>query len=613
MVVERHNFQAVLTTLRMAPSLSLDTETTGLRPYHGDRLFSLIIATPTEAYYFNFQPYPDCPPEQVLPREWLADFKPVLENTAIDWQLFNAKFDMHFLAQEGLTLGGQVHCAKAVDLLVYNDHPEYSLAAAAGRIGLAKSDAVEEYIGKHGLSELRAVPGKKKRVRHKFYDKVPFQVVAPYGETDARITKQLADYQITKLQEIANATPANQPTVLNLLQNERRLTKTVFKMENHGVRVDLDYCIRAARYEGDRAGKFEEAFRRETGKPYSASNKLFQDVFAPERERWQHTDKGGWSFDSDVLGTFQSPAARAVLGVRDAKARADYFNGFVYHADSRGYVHPTFNPDGTGPGRFSSSEPNFQNLKRPDEDEATPEEFPVRRAIIPPDGFILVMPDYDQMEYRMMLDYAAKGVGRKTSLVSKVLSGLDVHEATSQAATEYGTPITRSQAKTVNFLTLYGGGNQTLADGLKCGLEQARAIRTAIFDSSPEIKKLIRSVMQTAEQRGFIRNWFGRRCYFPDSSVAYRAPNYLIQGGCADVVKISMNRIDARLMHMRSKLVMTVHDELPTYVHESEVLTVPRIMSEVMETVYPFTYVPLTVSMKWSDKSLADTRKGFPV
>ncbi len=619
MLVSHESFPEVLEKLTQVSRLSLDTETTGLRPYHGDRLFSLIIATEEFSYYFNFQSYAELAHDMTLPKEWLQRLKPLFDDPTKSWDLFNAKFDMHILAQENLYLAGEIHCCKAISLVEYNEHQNYDLASCAARIGFAKDDAVEAYITKNGLWEWETIPGKAKREKNKFYNRVPPSIIVPYGETDGGITKRLGNWQRSKLEEIENGLPKDWPSIQRLAANERRLTKTVFRMENHGVKIDRAYCVRAAAYEHGRLGDLEAAFKRETGRVYSASNPLFQEVFADEKHLWTRgkptktKPEGGWSFAGDALKNFKSPAAQIVRSLREAKSKSDYFQGFLYHADHNDFIHPQFNPDGAGHGRFSSSNPNLQNLT--DEEDAPQDEFTVRRAIITPPGFILIMPDYDQMEYRLMLDYACSSpkFGYATELVKKVLAGMDVHQACAELASATGIPITRSQAKTVNFLTLYGGGNEKLAGDLDCSVEQASAIREAIFAGAPEIKSLIRSLMKRAEERGYIFNWFGRRCYFPDSTKAYRAPNYVIAGGCADVVKIAMNLIDEELLDKRSKLVLTVHDELPTYVHESEIATVPRKIHQIMESVYPAKYLPLTAAMEWSETNLADKKKGFPV
>lgn len=616
MLVSQSNFSEVVQKLSEAAILSLDTETTGLRPYQGSRLFSIILTGTEDAYYFNFQDYDDVPPENTLPREWLKHLKPLLSDPSKTWFLHNAKFDMHMLAQDGLFIAGTLHCTKAQALVEYNEHQKYDLASCAGRIGFEKDDAVEAYISKNDLWEWESIPGKKKRIKNKFYAKVPGRIIVPYGETDGRITKKLGEYQRAKLTEIEAGLHQGWPSIQRLAANERRLTHTIFRMEHSGVKIDRNYCVRAAEYELGRIGNLEASFKRETGRPYAASNKLFQEIFQSEKDRWVHTDptktkpEGGWSFESDVLKTFTHPTAKTILGIRNAKSKSDYYHGFLYHADRDDMVHPTFNPDGAGHGRLSSSDPNLQNLT---DEENSDEEFTVRRVIIPPPGFILIMPDYDQMEYRLMLDYACTRVGHETELVKKIKAGMDVHQACAELASLQGTPITRSQAKTVNFLTLYGGGNEKLAGDLQCSVEQAKGIRHAIFMGAPEIKVFIRSVMEVAERRGYVFNWFGRRCYFPDTSKAYRAPNYVIAGGCADVVKVAMNEIDGYTQGLKSSMRLTVHDELPMYVHESEVATVPRRVHEIMESVYPSKFLRLTAAMEWSDKSLGDKKKGFPV
>ncbi len=66
MIVLRSTFNDAIHAIKVEPCPSLDTETTGLRPYHGDRIFSVIIATAHCAYYFNFQAYPDLTKDEVL-------------------------------------------------------------------------------------------------------------------------------------------------------------------------------------------------------------------------------------------------------------------------------------------------------------------------------------------------------------------------------------------------------------------------------------------------------------------------------------------------------------------------------------------------------------------
>lgn len=612
-LVSRSNFQEVYARLSDAPKLSCDTETLGLRPYHGDRLFSIILADAEQAYYFNFQAYEGLDPDFVLPPSALHQLAILFANPTRYWYFFNAKYDLAMLANEEIEVEGEIHCAKACALVEYNEHHTYTLEACLERIGENKDGRVDVYIAEHALTEKRQ--GATQRYTHSFFNRVAPAVIVPYGLRDALATYRLGAHQEIALEALAQETAhaPKVPTVLNIARNERRLTRTVFRMEQVGVRIDRPYCERAAAFETDRAEKAVQAFKRDTGRDFMASSKLFSDVFSSERDRWGYTDKGNPSFDSEHLARFTNPAARAILEYRDAVSKGNFYRGFLYHADSDDVVHPNFNPDGAGHGRFSSSNPNFQNLKN-DEDEDLNQEFVVRRAIIPRPGFVLFMPDYSAMEYRMMFDLASKIAGRMSGIIKLMLEkDLDPHQATADVVTEMGTPLKRGRAKNGNFAFLYGSGIPTLAAIIGSTIEEARVLKRQLKQASPEVADYIELVINTARTRGWVFNWAGRRCYFPDPQYAYCAPNYVISGGCADVNKIALNRIDEYLLSKKSRLIMTVHDENPVEVHESEVDEVPRRVKELMEGVFPYTYLPLTVGSEWSEKSLADKRKGFPV
>lgn len=632
MLVSRSEFDSVLGLLNRHTTLAVDTETTGLRPYHGDRLFSIIVAVKEGreiwSYYFNFLPYEGMVAEYVLLPAHLERMKSLFSDPTKTWRLHNAKYDQHILAQENIFIQGTVHCTKVAALLEYNEHNKYDLNSCAERIGEEKDDAVEKYITEHKLTSHPVrwinVDGKanRRQKKDKHFDRVPAPVIIPYAEQDAIVTYRLGEHQEASIERLANEQPSHLPSLRAVLKNERRLLHTVFRMEHRGVRIDRAYCVRAAFFEADRAEKARQDFKKETGRDFKNSSVLFKTVFASDKDRWAwneptKTGQVNPCFESEVIKRFENPAAQAVLQYRDAKSKNDFYNGFLYHADSNDIVHPNFNQDGAGHGRFSSSEPNFQNLTSEEDEEDLKQEFVVRRAIIPRDGFVFFMPDYDQMEYRMLFDVACESIGRESPIVKKMNhEGLDPHQATADVVTSLGTPLNRKRAKNGNFAGIYGSGADTLAETIGGTREDALALRSAMRLGAPEVfgrDGLLNSIISVAKMRGYIFNWFGRRCYFPDPNFAYRGPNYFISGGCADVMKIAMNEIDEDLLPMKSKMVMTVHDELPTEVHESELATVPRKIVQRMESVYPWKYLPLTVGAEWSDKSLADKKKGYPV
>ena len=592
MLVTRTNFDAILFEISRQYFRSLDTETTGLLPFHGDKLFSIIIGTKEGEYYFNFNQYPNLPDDLLLGEEHLRKMQERLFSGDAYWFIQKAIFDLPILAQDNLHLDGTVHCTKVGGRVQYNEHHKYTLEAQGERIGCPKDKTVDEYIKKHKLSSQREVNGKK--FKQKRFDLVPFEIITKYGLQDAKVTFKLGMHQLEQIEKRAQRMPANKPNIKDLHANELRLEKTIHRMQMRGAKIDNDFCRRAVEHNSEQMERATSAFKRETGVEFILSGKVFSDIFAAHKDAWSYTDKGNPSFDADALAKIPHPAAKCILDYKKAKAEIDFYYGFIYHADKEGAIHTDFNSGGTRTGRFSSSNPNLQNLKRSSEDDLK-EEFVVRRAFIPRPGFFFAMLDYDQVEYRMMADYA-----NCTALIDKVLGGLDVHTATAEIA-----GVTRYEAKTVNFGTLYGQGIAALARDLGVTENKARAIQGSIFNAAPEIKTLIRAVTRTAEKRGFIFNWLGRVCYYPKRNLCYKATNALMQGGAGDVVKKAMNAIDEILLPLQSSMILNIHDELVFEIAYGEEDILDDIKG-IMENIYPYKRLPLTVGIDYSEKSLAD-------
>lgn len=617
MIVSRETFEEFLADCEREPLLAVDTETTGLYPYKDDHIFSLVFGTKRQNYYIDVS---QILPQGVPDKEFVESFKEFIKSLQtrifdVKEKIFffhNAKFDLAMLAKEGIKCRGFVHDTKSVFRLINNEaFLKFSLENCAKVIGAEKSYAVEDFILEHELWDWVQIPGKAKREKKMYFQHVPIDVIVPYALKDAEITRKLGCWQLEELArlEVIAENLAQRPYASCYL-NECHLTKTVFEMERLGVKINRPYCKSVIKTLEVRLEGCVEKFKELTGHEFKASGKLFEDIFKEEKLVYgdiTSTGKRNASFDSEVLATFTHPAAKCVLDYRDTKSTLDFFQGFLFHADHEAVIHTNFNQDGTVTGRFSSSNPNLQNLKKDDE-ESLKQEIVTRRAIVPRPGFFFAMFDYDQMEYRLLLDMTGS-----MKLINKVLGGLDVHQATADLA-----KITRKQAKTTNFATIYGSGLTALAASLHTSMEDAARIRDAIFDAAPEIRDFIENEKNQADSCGYIVNWFGRRCRFPyvaskgrNIRLSYKATNSKIQGGCADVVKIAMNRIAGYLADKKSKMVLTIHDEVVIETHESEAYVLPEI-KKIMEEAYPHRHLPLTVGVEHSFTSLADKVEGYP-
>ncbi len=598
MIVTRSTIASTLKSLRSSRSLAIDSETTGLRPYHGDTPFAVIISDGAETFYFDFSETAEWKPD---PRQMQEDLFATRCHDHCDriWFFANAKFDLAMLETLGASPIGIVHDLAVHERLLDSTlfGAVFSLEATAERYGFQKSDAVKPWLRANGGTTKVLVEGKAKQETAYHFDRAPKELIVPYAETDGRITHAIGSAQYDRLE--ASEHPIA-PSMGRLVAQERALTRVVYDMERAGALVDLPFCREAAAFEGKRERLWREEFKALAGTDYVSSAKCLTPLFSGCDLR--RTPKGAACFDSEALATYDHPLSPIILGIRDAKSKADYYHGFIHHADVGGRVHSSFNQHQARTGRFSSSAPNLQNLSKNDDEADAPDvRYQVRRAFIPPPGFFLAMFDYDQVEYRLMLDYSgARG------LIEKILGGLDVHQATADLA-----KITRPQAKTANFLTIYGGGDGVLASKLRCTVAEAKRLRQAIKDAAPENDDFIRECIHRAESRGFVWTWLGRRLYFPDRETCFRAANGVIQGGAADINKAAMVAVAQRLRGMRTRMILTVHDELVFEVAEEEAHVLPEI-KDIMEGVYKWTHLPLTVAMDHSFKSLADKVRGYP-
>lgn len=574
---------------------ALDTETTGLRPFHGDRPFSIVLCDGASVHYIETSD---------LVRNWGAHsaFAHWLGSVPRLFYMHNAKFDIHHLAAIDLHLHPDsiVHDTMVGARLIQSDLRSVSLDNVAQVfLGERKDDKVKEYILKNGLYEMVDVPGKKVREKRMFYDKVPLELIKPYAEQDAMLTYRLGKWQEL---EIAQQELTTKKPLTRVLHNERHLTTLLAIVESKGVRVDRGFCESAIAYEEKRLAELTEAYASEAGVEYKASGKSFAEVFSErgvDLDELPRTEGGSVQFDARVLESIQDPLAKLVLDAKDAKARLNFFHGFLWQADATDTIHPDFAQAGTVTGRFSCRNPNLQNLAKSDGNDTGP--YPVRRAIIPREDYCFVMIDYSQQEYRLMLDYAAE-----MELIEAIKGGMDVHTATADLV-----GISRSEAKTLNFALIYGAGNERLAETLGVSVAEAASLKKRMFSVLPRVQVLIKDIRAVAAARGYVVTWAGRKLSYSNARDAWRASNHLIQGGCADITRLAMVSCMRALTLMKSRLVLTVHDELVFEIHKSE-LDIAQDLAAIMVAAYTHRYLPMAVEVSHSWKSLEDKTTGYP-
>jgi DNA polymerase-1 len=586
MLITSNNISEALADIADEKYLGFDTETYGVG--HRDKMFSMQIATNDNAYYFNFK-------KGQLKYGILDELADMFHDRDKTWFIANAKFDMHKLRNHAYELEGTVHCTQAIERMLYNQYMRYGLDACLKRRGRAKVDAVEKYIVENKLYTMETQLGRKKRIKNKHYDKVPDEIMIPYALSDAREVRFLGLDQMREIQE------------QDLLENaeiEYNLTKTAFHMERRGIKVDVDYAKKCKQEEEDKLEAQVNEVSVFAGEEFKNGPKWLASAFDKLDQPYQRSPRtGNPIFDKHALEKMTSPIANMVKDIRKTeKYIGTYYSAYIA-LEEEGMIYATVNQAGTDTGRLSYRDPNLQQV--PKEEDFPKGSRQVRKCFVPEEDYCLTMIDYDQQEFRLMLDYAGE-----TQLIRKILDhGECVHQATADMV-----GVSRKAAKTLNFGLLYGMGTEKLAQALKITVPEAKEYKSMYFGRLPKVLRLIDEIISAAKYRGYIKTWTGRKLYFPDPEFAYKAPNHLIQGGCGDIAKIAMYRCEQDLIQARSKLLVQVHDELLFKFHKNE-LDLVRGVHDIMEKVYtPFNGMRLTcgVDHSWVSWGKQDVVEGYP-
>jgi len=274
-----------------------------------------------------------------------------------------------------------------------------------------------------------------------------------------------------------------------------------------------------------------------------------------------------------------------------------------------GRLHTSYNQTVTATGRLSSSDPNLQNIPI-----RTEEGNRIRQAFIPEKGWGIVSADYSQIELRLLAH-----LSQDETLTEAFRRGEDIHART--ASEIFGvpmdkvTPAMRREAKVINFGIIYGMSPYGLSQQLGTEPKIAQAYIGEYFKKYTGVQAYIEKTLEEARQRGYVITLLRRRRYLPDiqsPTVAIRqasermAINTPLQGTAADIIKVAMIHIQNRIeeLHLSTKMIMQVHDELVFEVPEDEVQEALSMIQNEMETVMELS-VPLNVSIhlgkNWAD------------
>jgi DNA polymerase-1 len=376
-------------------------------------------------------------------------------------------------------------------------------------------------------------------------------------------------------------------------------------MEEHGVLVDVELLARLRTEVRSQMSALEKELIAIAGKEFNVNSPrqietiLFDDLRLPVRKR----TKSARSTDAEVLEELADvhPLPKKILEYRQlAKLEGTYLAALPALVNpATGRIHTSYHQAVAATGRLSSNNPNLQNIP-----VRTELGRRIREAFIAPPGWLLLAADYSQIELRVLAHLSKDPI-----LLDAFSKGEDVHTRT--AVEIFKVPadqITREQrmrAKTVNFAVIYGQGDSALARQLGITRDEASRFIDTYFRTFKGLTRYLDELVEQARAGEGVRTILGRRRYLPtirSQNKALRAQaermakNTPIQGTAADIMKVAMVRVQRELdaKKLRTRMILTVHDELVFESPESELARVEPLVKEIMESAVKLD-VPLVV------------------
>lgn len=542
------------------------------------------------------------PPTQLYPAEVFEALRPLFFNDALKVG-HNLVFDLCSIAKY---FGGEVpsgpHFDTMVGSFVYDNRNK-------NKCGL--DDCLKRELG----YEMEKGVGAQVEVH-------AFSVVAKYAYLDAKYTFML--YKVVK-QKIENA------GVANIMELEMDVLRVLCDMKLAGAPIDQDALKSLhAQLEADIERAREDIYSA-AGTVFNInSNREKQQLLylpAPEGRGLKpklYTGKGNkkeaeglplttddYSVSAEALEHYREtdPLVKALLEYADLNKLlttyvVPYLGGEVVrttagktkveHRDSllvNGKIHGDFIQHGAETGRFSSRNPNLQNVPNP----ATAHGKAIRNLFYAPEGSKLVVADYSQIEPRIIASMSMDPI-----MMKNYIEGGDIYTTVGDVM-----GVNRQAGKVLVLSMAYGVGPDKIARSIGCSVTEAKGLLQNFGDKFQNVSAYRAKVVGVARKVGYVSTIFGRKRYLPEitsrnigerAGAERQAFNTRIQGSAADIMKLAMIRAH-KMIPKGASLLLTVHDELVTITPDTLVEETREAIREAMEGIKVLD-VPLIADVK---------------
>ena len=599
-VQDEAGLQALVNTLESAKAIVWDVETTGVDQMACD-LVGIALAVDGETGYYipvghraagAGTMFEEAAVKQLPLKKVIEALRGPLTDANIPKYAHNASFDLVVMRRYGIDVS-----PITFDSMI----AEWVRDPVSKLLGLKRFALQELNVSMTDIESLIGT-GKKQITMAD----VDIESAAPYAAADAAVTWRAVETLRGKLK---------QESLEKLFDEmEMPLVPVIADMEQAGVRLDRDFLAEMSTRLQQVMNDLEQRIIAlaggssfNIGSPKQLSDVLFTKLGLPV-EGLKKTSHG-YSTDVNTLEALrdQHEIIPQIMEYRElSKLKGTYVDALPSLINPQtGRLHTSYNQTGTSTGRFSSSNPNLQNI--PIRTDLGRE---VRRAFVADSGKLLLAVDYSQIELRVMAH-----ISGDETLIEAFRQGQDIHQATAAAVfaiePEAVSYAQRSFAKRVNFGLMYGMGAFRLARDSELTLAEADSFIKTYFERLPGVDRYMKETRQLALQQGYVETLLGRKRHFPNltagSENSQRAQGELraainmpIQGTAADILKLAMLHLHQALRErdLPARMILQVHDELVLEVDEAAIEQVAGLVVEVMEQAYPMV-VPLVANAEY--------------
>lgn len=375
----------------------------------------------------------------------------------------------------------------------------------------------------------------------KLFEGIPFTYIPIiigylYSAGDAVKTWELMEFQ----QKYLN--PDKLPGVYRIFMDvEMPIVSVVSDMEDRGITLDRDYAHQLSEKYGkilkEREAKVYEILDNYRDKIYeykrNTPNHKLSDpigIGSPTQLaivlydilKYQSPDKAKpRGTGEDILTSLNNPLCDAILQYREtAKLMSTYVDKLPEVVNEKtGRIHCRFRQYGAATGRFSSSDPNLQNIPSKNKE--------IRKMFRASEGNVLISADYSQQEPRLLANQSGD-----EHLIQAYADNKDIYAWIAEKI--YNVPYEeckefrpdgtknpqgkkrRDSVKSIILGIMYGRGAKAIAEQLGCSTKEAQKIVDTFYDSFPSVKKWMNGILKHARENGYVETAWGRKRRLPD-------------------------------------------------------------------------------------------------